>query len=52
VNAAQDSAELQAQFKTQGIEVVRAGPSNYAALIRSETDKWARVIKAAGVQSQ
>ncbi|MFZ9508943.1 MAG: tripartite tricarboxylate transporter substrate binding protein [Burkholderiaceae bacterium] len=52
VNAAQDSAEVQAQFKTQGIEVVRAGPSNYAALIRSETDKWARVIKAAGVQSQ
>ena len=45
-------SEVQAQFKTQGIEGVRAGPGSYAALIRSETDKWARVIKAAGVQSQ
>lgn len=52
VQAAQDSAEVQAQFKAQGIELVRAGPVEYATLIRNETDKWARVIKAAHVQAE
>lgn len=52
VQAAQDSADLQAQFKAQGIELVRAGPNEYASLIRNETDKWARIIKAANVQAE
>lgn len=52
IAAAQDNAEVQTQFKAQGIEFVRAGPAEYAALIRSETDKWARVIKVANVQPE
>lgn len=52
VQAAQDSPEVQAQFKAQGIELVRAGPAEYATQIRSETDKWARIIKAANVQAE
>ncbi len=52
IGAAQDSTEVQTQFKAQGIEFVRAGPSEYAALIRSETEKWARVIKVANVQPE
>lgn len=52
VEAAQEHPDLQSQFRAQGIEAVRAGPEAYASLIKSETDKWARVIKAANVQPE
>lgn len=52
IQSAQESAEVQAQFRAQGIELVRAGPVDYAQLIRTETDKWARIIKAANVQPE
>ncbi len=46
---AQASPELQAQFRQQGIDMVRAGPADYSAQIRRETEKWARVIRLAKV---
>lgn len=52
VEAAQDHSELKARFRAQGIDVVRAGPIEYGALIRRETDKWARVIKTAEIQTE
>jgi tripartite-type tricarboxylate transporter receptor subunit TctC len=52
VQAAQDDPELQSQYKAQGIEGVKAGPRDYAQLIRSETEKWARVIKDANVKPE
>jgi tripartite-type tricarboxylate transporter receptor subunit TctC len=33
-----------------GFEPIGGGPSEFAALIARETDKWAKVIKAAGVK--
>ncbi|MPZ46056.1 MAG: tripartite tricarboxylate transporter substrate binding protein [Betaproteobacteria bacterium] len=33
-----------------GFDPIGGGPSEYAALIARETDKWAKVIKAAGVK--
>jgi tripartite-type tricarboxylate transporter receptor subunit TctC len=33
-----------------GFEPIGGGPSEYARLIAKETDKWAKVIKAAGVK--
>lgn len=51
VQAAQEHAELKTQFKAQGIDVVRLGQNEYGALIDSETQKWARLIKSAGIQS-
>jgi tripartite-type tricarboxylate transporter receptor subunit TctC len=51
VLAAQGHPDLKRQFEAQGIDVVRAGPQDYARMIRSETDKWARVIKAANIQA-
>jgi tripartite-type tricarboxylate transporter receptor subunit TctC len=51
VLAAQGHPDLKRQFGAQGIDVVRAGPQDYARMIRSETDKWARVIKAANIQA-
>lgn len=50
--AALQAPDLQSQFAAQGIDVVRAGPQEFAALIRSETDKWAKVIQTAGVKSE
>ena len=33
-----------------GFDPIGGGPSEFAALIEKETDKWAKVIKAAGVK--
>jgi tripartite-type tricarboxylate transporter receptor subunit TctC len=52
VLAAQNSADFQGQFKAQGIDIVKAGPKDYATLIGKETEKWARVIKAANVKPE
>lgn len=52
VQAAQNSPDLQEQFKLQGIDTVRAGPKEYAMLIGKETEKWARVIKAAKIKTE
>jgi tripartite-type tricarboxylate transporter receptor subunit TctC len=49
---AQDSAELQALFAAQGIDVVRGGPDVLARTIASETEKWARVIQASGTKPE
>lgn len=52
IQAAQDHPEVVTQFRAQGIELVRAGPREYAALIRTETDKWAAIIKTANVKPE
>ncbi len=39
-------------FVNQGHEVSGLGPEDYAKFIRNETDKWAQVAKAAGIQKQ
>jgi tripartite-type tricarboxylate transporter receptor subunit TctC len=40
------------QMEAVGYEVAGDGPAEYAAFIRSETEKWARVAKAAGIQPE
>ena len=35
-----------------GAEIVASTPAQFAAYIKSETDKWGRVIKAAGIKPQ
>jgi len=39
-------------FVNQGHEVSGLGPEDYTKFIRDETEKWARVAKAAGIQKQ
>ncbi|CAN7774734.1 tripartite tricarboxylate transporter substrate-binding protein [Variovorax sp. LjRoot84] len=45
---------LQGPFRTKqeaiGAQVVGSTPAQYAAFVRSETDKWAVVIKTAGIR--
>lgn len=39
-----------AKQEAQGAQVVGSTPQQYTAFIRAETDKWAQVIKAAGIK--
>ena len=42
--------EVKERFLTQAIEPAGSTPAQFAAYIRSELDKWARVIKAGGIK--
>ena len=44
------SAELKAQFAGQGIDAMPGTPEQFAAWVRQETAKWARVIQASGAK--
>jgi tripartite-type tricarboxylate transporter receptor subunit TctC len=46
------SPELQQRLVAEGMEVVASTPDEFASYIRSETDKWSRVIKSAGIKPQ
>ena len=37
---------------SEGMEIVASTPDEFSAYIKSETDKWSRVIKAAGIKPQ
>lgn len=52
IKAAQGTGELQSQFKAQGIDVVQRGPREYGEYIKSETEKWARLIKSADIKAE
>jgi tripartite-type tricarboxylate transporter receptor subunit TctC len=43
-----NSAELKERLAAQGAEVVGGSPEQFAAHIKSETAKWAKVVKASG----
>jgi len=40
------------QMEAVGYEVSGEGPAEYAAFIKAETEKWAKVAKAAGIQPE
>jgi tripartite-type tricarboxylate transporter receptor subunit TctC len=42
--------EMQAQLSKQGADPVGNSPEEFAAFIRAEIDKWARVIRASGAK--
>lgn len=44
--------ETRKQMETVGYEVSGAGPAEYAAFIKAETENWAKVAKAAGIQPE
>jgi tripartite-type tricarboxylate transporter receptor subunit TctC len=43
-------ADVRKRFEDQGMEVVANAPAEFAALIASETPRWAKVIKDAGIK--
>ncbi|MDP9877896.1 tripartite-type tricarboxylate transporter receptor subunit TctC [Variovorax boronicumulans] len=50
VKRALRSPELKARFEEQGATVGGMSPSEFQAFVRSQTQEWGRVVKAAGVQ--
>jgi tripartite-type tricarboxylate transporter receptor subunit TctC len=40
------------QLAAQGAEPVGSSPAEFAKFLRSESDKWAGVIKSAGVKAE
>jgi len=43
--------ELQQKLASEGALVVGNTPAEFAAYMRSETEKWSRVVKAARIQA-
>lgn len=52
LHKALNSPDVQRRLVEQGIDPAPSTPAQFAAFIRSETDKWARVVKDAGVPQQ
>ena len=46
------SPDLSKVMASEGAEVVASTPAQFGAYMRSETEKWGRVIKAAGIKPQ
>ena len=44
------SAEVKKIFANEGGEAVGNSPEAFAAIVKSETAKWAKVVKAAGIK--
>jgi tripartite-type tricarboxylate transporter receptor subunit TctC len=44
--------EVRERFANAGAEAVGSTPEAFAETIRSETEKWARVVKAAGIKAE
>jgi len=43
-----DSAAIKEQFATQGIEAAPTSPEQFGAYLRTEVEKWGKVVKASG----
>lgn len=43
-----DSVTVKEQFATQGIEAAPTSPEQFGTYLRTEVEKWGKVIKASG----
>jgi tripartite-type tricarboxylate transporter receptor subunit TctC len=50
IDLAMQSPEVQAQFKALGIESTYLNNKDFLAYIKSENDKWAKVIKSSNIK--
>jgi tripartite-type tricarboxylate transporter receptor subunit TctC len=50
--AALAHAETKRKLEAQGVETATGTPAEFLAYIKSETDKWAKVVRAAGIPPQ
>ena len=47
-----DSPEVRKLFADEGADVVHMSVAQFGAYMTSETDKWGRVVKQAGIKAQ
>ncbi len=52
ISAMQDLPEVQKQLQNQGAEIMRMSSAEFGKFIASETAKWGRVVKEAGIKAQ
>jgi tripartite-type tricarboxylate transporter receptor subunit TctC len=52
VAGAMQTAEVQKRLIAEGSEAVGSSPTEFAAHVRAEYDKWSRVIKTAGIKGE
>ncbi|QKV55165.1 Bug family tripartite tricarboxylate transporter substrate binding protein [Comamonas antarctica] len=50
INAALKLPDVRSKLEAAGIEIQGGTPQEYAALIKSDLDKWGKVVKQAGIQ--
>jgi tripartite-type tricarboxylate transporter receptor subunit TctC len=52
ITAGLRSPDVKQHLASEGAQIVASSPEQFAAYIRSETEKWARVVKAAGIKPE
>jgi tripartite-type tricarboxylate transporter receptor subunit TctC len=52
VSKALQAQDVQQRFASQGVDVVGSTPEKFAAFIKSEVEKWARVVREAKILAQ
>jgi tripartite-type tricarboxylate transporter receptor subunit TctC len=52
ISAMQDLPDVQKQLSNQGAAIMRMSSAEFGKFIASETDKWGRVVKEAGIKAQ
>lgn len=52
ISSALRAPGMKERLTAQGMEVAGSTPEEFASLITSETEKWAKVIKAAGIKPE
>jgi tripartite-type tricarboxylate transporter receptor subunit TctC len=50
VNKFLRSADVTERFKVQGIDVIGGSPADFAAFIRQDVAKYAKLVKTAGIK--
>jgi tripartite-type tricarboxylate transporter receptor subunit TctC len=51
INAALKMDDVRAKLQGAGIEIQGGTPEQFANVIKTEVDKWGRIVKAAGIQA-
>jgi tripartite-type tricarboxylate transporter receptor subunit TctC len=52
INAALDDPKMKARFADLGGVALRGSPAEFGKLIANETEKWAKVIRAANIKAK
>ena len=52
IGALLDSPEMQKRFQAEGADVLRMTPEQFGRHMAQETEKWTRVVKAAGIKAE
>jgi tripartite-type tricarboxylate transporter receptor subunit TctC len=52
INAALAESDIRARFVQAGVSTLGGSPADFGKFIADETEKWAKLIKVAGIKPQ